>query len=80
VSATAFNSAAAAADCRDALAKAIYSKLFDWLVALMNASMHAPSSAHSLGILDIYGCVAVGAVWVNAKWLITNYGQRRILM
>ena len=58
----AFNSAAAAADCRDALAKALYCKLFDWLVARMNAAMRCCNAAdaacppqHTLGLLDIYG-------------------------
>lgn len=61
--AQAFNNAAAAADCRDALAKALYCKLFDWLVLRMNAAMrHCPHAAdaaqlsqHTLGLLDIYG-------------------------
>ncbi|CEH17465.1 myosin class i heavy chain [Ceraceosorus bombacis] len=41
---------------RDALAKAIYNNLFDWLVARINTSM-APRGAVSnmIGILDIYG-------------------------
>jgi myosin heavy subunit len=46
---------------RDALAKAMYARLFDWLVETINKSIHTPtttsrnSSNHVLGILDIYG-------------------------
>lgn len=46
---------------RDALAKAIYNRLFDWLVLRINTSLQTPSSMsrtthnHVLGILDIYG-------------------------
>lgn len=43
---------------RDALAKAIYDKLFSWLVTRINASL-APKDYDSrssvIGILDIYG-------------------------
>lgn len=46
---------------RDALAKAVYTRLFDWLVSRINQSLQTPSSLsrvnsnHVLGILDIYG-------------------------
>jgi myosin I len=41
---------------RDALAKAIYDKLFDWIVQRVNASMRARGQvANTIGILDIYG-------------------------
>ena len=46
---------------RDALAKAIYNRLFDWLVLRINKSLQTESSAskqhknHVMGILDIYG-------------------------
>ncbi|MCJ1454336.1 class II myosin [Mycoblastus sanguinarius] len=41
---------------RDALAKAIYFNLFDWIVDRVNASLKARGSiANSVGILDIYG-------------------------
>ncbi|KAL4925513.1 class I myosin myoA [Aspergillus undulatus] len=41
---------------RDALAKAIYFNLFDWIVARVNQSLTARSAiANSIGILDIYG-------------------------
>lgn len=48
-----------ASSSRDALAKALYQKLFGWIVAQINGSLMDPSvktSSHSfLGILDIYG-------------------------
>jgi myosin-1 len=41
---------------RDALAKAIYNNLFDWIVDRINVSLKARgSTANSIGILDIYG-------------------------
>lgn len=41
---------------RDALAKAIYNNLFDWIVARVNVSMKAQAeTAHIIGVLDIYG-------------------------
>lgn len=46
---------------RDALAKAVYTRLFDWLVSRINQSLQTPASLsraksnHVLGILDIYG-------------------------
>ncbi|KKA30463.1 hypothetical protein TD95_000660, partial [Thielaviopsis punctulata] len=41
---------------RDALAKAIYSNLFDWIVERINVSLKArQTTTNSIGILDIYG-------------------------
>ncbi|QUC23686.1 uncharacterized protein UV8b_07927 [Ustilaginoidea virens] len=41
---------------RDALAKAIYSNLFDWIVERINKSLKSrQTSANTVGILDIYG-------------------------
>jgi len=41
---------------RDALAKAIYNNLFDWIVSRVNISLGALSGGEkSIGILDIYG-------------------------
>lgn len=43
---------------RDALAKAVYDRLFTWLVSRINASLHADHIAKKnivMGILDIYG-------------------------
>jgi len=48
-----------AADNRDSAAKAVYSQLFDWLVATINAKCSDESSNHLrtnfIGILDIFG-------------------------
>ena len=41
---------------RDALAKAIYNNLFDWIVERINRSLKArQTSSNTIGILDIYG-------------------------
>ncbi|KAG9016066.1 class II myosin [Tulasnella sp. 427] len=41
---------------RDALAKAIYNNLFEWIVSRVNISMKPRSAhAHLIGVLDIYG-------------------------
>jgi myosin V len=51
--------AIAAAESRDALAKSLYSRLFDWLVAAVNRKIGAIGgggrTSRSIGILDIYG-------------------------
>ncbi len=48
--------AKAATEARDSLAKIIYSKLFDWLVARVNAAIGEDTKcAASVGVLDIYG-------------------------
>lgn len=47
---------AQASATRDALAKAIYNNLFDWIVDRVNVSLQARGApANSIGILDIYG-------------------------
>ena len=46
----------AALDNRDSLAKTIYSRMFDWLVAKINTAIGQDASAPTLvGVLDIYG-------------------------
>ncbi|XP_054279161.1 unconventional myosin-Ie-like [Macrosteles quadrilineatus] len=40
---------------RDALAKAIYTRLFDFLVKQVNEAMQTNVAGNSIGILDIYG-------------------------
>lgn len=41
---------------RDALSKAIYTNMFDWIVQRVNQALMARGAlAHSIGILDIYG-------------------------
>ncbi|XP_055630321.1 unconventional myosin-XV [Toxorhynchites rutilus septentrionalis] len=46
-----------ALDARDALAKALYSGLFNWLVLRINSIVHKAGShdAHRISILDIFG-------------------------
>ncbi|PPD92616.1 hypothetical protein GOBAR_DD10451 [Gossypium barbadense] len=41
---------------RDALAKAVYARLFDWLVDKINISVRQDPNSHvQIGVLDIYG-------------------------
>ncbi|KAJ0039099.1 hypothetical protein Pint_24134 [Pistacia integerrima] len=45
-----------AALSRDALAKTVYSRLFDWIVEKINSSIgQDPNAASLIGVLDIYG-------------------------
>ncbi|RHY31310.1 hypothetical protein DYB32_003604 [Aphanomyces invadans] len=45
-----------AMDCVDALSKAIYSRVFDWLVDLINVSLSDDKRMdHHIGVLDIFG-------------------------
>jgi myosin-1 len=41
--------------CRDTLAKALYSKTFDWIVAMVNQSIDVKKHDLHIGVLDIYG-------------------------
>lgn len=45
----------AACNARDALAKTLYSRLFDYVVTNINKSVPFGSSSHFIGILDIAG-------------------------
>ncbi|KAL8177767.1 UNVERIFIED_CONTAM: Unconventional myosin-If [Gekko kuhli] len=40
---------------RDALAKGLYSRVFDFLVESINKAMRKPNEEYSVGVLDIYG-------------------------
>ncbi|KAL6066179.1 Myosin-1 [Balamuthia mandrillaris] len=40
---------------RDAVAKALYDRIFDWLIAKVNKALTTGNSAVSIGVLDIYG-------------------------
>ncbi|KAM4719666.1 unconventional myosin-Vb isoform 3-T3 [Anableps anableps] len=43
-------------NARDALAKHIYARLFDWIVEHINKALHTSTKQHSfIGVLDIYG-------------------------
>ncbi|XP_068562946.1 unconventional myosin-Vb isoform X1 [Cebidichthys violaceus] len=45
-----------AENARDALAKHIYARMFDWIVEHINKALHTSSKQHSfIGVLDIYG-------------------------
>ncbi|KAM6963399.1 unconventional myosin-If [Aplochiton taeniatus] len=40
---------------RDALSKALYTRLFDYLVEAINKAIQKPHEEYSIGVLDIYG-------------------------
>ncbi|XP_063311934.1 unconventional myosin-If isoform X1 [Pelobates fuscus] len=40
---------------RDALSKALYARVFDYLVEAINRAMQKPHEEYSIGVLDIYG-------------------------
>lgn len=47
-----------ATNTRDALAKALYSRMFDWIIQAVNKAIHKNTGNDkllSLGVLDIYG-------------------------
>ncbi|XP_059214173.1 unconventional myosin-Vb isoform X2 [Centropristis striata] len=49
-------SAKQAANARDALAKHIYARMFDWIVDNINLALQTSAKQHSfIGVLDIYG-------------------------
>ena len=45
-----------ASDARDGVVKAVYSKMFDWIVSMINENIR-PTEHHSMfiGVLDIFG-------------------------
>lgn len=57
---------------RDALSKALYSRMFDFLVQSVNSAMANREDKISTGILDIYGFeifqVGMGLVQHNWEW------------
>lgn len=61
-----------AAAARDALAKAIYNNLFEWIVARVNISMKSRSQASNvIGVLDIYGFEIFDSWFLSSDFLIT---------
>ena len=47
---------AVAVDARDAIARAVYGKLFDWVVGRVNQRIAPPEPRHCfIGVLDIFG-------------------------
>jgi myosin-5 len=49
------NSVAQATESRDSITKFIYSKLFEWIVDIINIKLDVSKSPHFIGVLDIYG-------------------------
>lgn len=57
---------------RDALAKAIYNNLFEWIVSRVNISMKPKTAhAHLIGVLDIYG-FEIFQVRVSPKYVVPH--------
>eukprot|EP01018_Ginkgo_biloba_P035677 Gb_06924 [translate_table: standard] len=67
-----------AADTRDALAKAIYANLFDWLVDRINKSLEIGKrrTGRSISILDIYGFESFNKN--SFEQLCINYANERL--
>lgn len=65
--------AAQAAYARNALAKALYSRMFDWIVEAVNLQLAKEHESLCLGVLDIYGfeifevCAETARTAVSAK-------------
>jgi myosin heavy subunit len=66
-----------AIDCRDALAKAIYANLFDWLVDRINKSLHSGKwrSGRTISILDIYGFESFKVSFLTPKINSLKFGM-----
>mmetsp|Transcript_3556 Transcript_3556/g.4065 ORF Transcript_3556/g.4065 Transcript_3556/m.4065 type:complete len:840 (-) Transcript_3556:107-2626(-) len=61
---------------RDAMAKAMYSKLFDWIVVQINKAIKTDKFSSSIGVLDIYGFEILG---VNGfEQLCINYTNEKL--
>jgi myosin heavy subunit len=59
---------AQSSDARDALCKAMYSHMFDWIVAKINetlGSARAVAMAKHIGILDIFGFEVRHRLWLG---------------
>ncbi|KAL6782533.1 MYO2 [Auxenochlorella protothecoides x Auxenochlorella symbiontica] len=70
-------SPAAAAEGRDALAKALYARLFDWLVRQVNVALVAAGAPRaSIAVLDIYGFEAFATN--SFEQLCINYANERL--
>ncbi|XP_068125299.1 unconventional myosin-XIX isoform X2 [Hyperolius riggenbachi] len=63
---------------RDCLAKSIYARLFDWLVAVINESICAKSASWSnfIGLLDVYGFESF--LQNNLEQLCINYANEKL--
>ena len=73
-------SVASAGDGRDALAKVLYGRLFEWLVARIDESMSASGSAAgglAIGVLDIFGFEVMEKV-NSFEQLCINYANERL--
>eukprot|EP00731_Ephydatia_muelleri_P013412 Em0007g722a len=76
-------SAAEGAHARDALCKAIYGRMFSWIVGKINSSIKASSSVRKkkcMGVLDIYGfeVFAVSCYENGFEQFIINYCNEKL--
>ncbi|GLD49787.1 unconventional myosin-If-like protein, partial [Lates japonicus] len=66
---------------RDALAKALYARLFDYLVEAINKAIQKPHEEFSIGVLDIYGFEIFQEEYVQEgiKWTPIEYFNNKIV-
>lgn len=65
-----------AKDKRDALAKTLYSKLFLWLIKLLNTTISYKGASGTIGVLDIYGFEKFE--WNTFEQLLINYANEKL--
>lgn len=62
-----------ASNARDALAKALYSRLFDRIVANINQSIPFKSSTYYIGVLDIAGFGKTKHIYIETPVCLTTF-------
>ncbi|CAL4069628.1 unnamed protein product, partial [Meganyctiphanes norvegica] len=67
-----------ALDARDAVAKALYSSLFSWLVRRINQIIHKGSKKTSISILDIFGFEVFKVNENSFEQLCINYANEKL--
>ncbi|XP_040273710.1 unconventional myosin-If isoform X2 [Bufo bufo] len=66
---------------KDALSKALYARVFDFLVESINKAMQKPYEEYSIGVLDIYGFEIFQEEYVaeGIKWTPIQYFNNKVV-